>query len=450
MALVSLNPLLARVLVIGALVLVLLVPLSQVENLVRERSGMRDAAEASIAQIFGAEQTIGGPILSIPIDAPVKVADEVRIERTWHRLLPDQLTLTGDLTPDRRHRGIYQVNVYTARMTLRAAFPAVRLAELVASSAKDAVVAWDEARLTIPVADPRGIREISLAQWNGRPLRLLPSSYADLSGIGALVETRSDPPAAQHVLELDMVIAGTAQLQFLPMAATTKVTLRSSWPHPSFAGAFAPIEPQVSAQGFDARWQVLEINRPVPQSWRDASVSATTLLGSAFGVSLYQPVDTYQRNYRAIRYAILFIALTFLSFFVWEHTAGAREGAARLHPMHYLLIGLALATFYLLLVALSEHLSFALAYAAAASALVALLGVYLASVMRRIAAGATAAAGIAAVYGALYLLVLSEEYALLIGALMLFAALAVLMLATRRVDWHAISSSRASSPESAR
>jgi inner membrane protein len=118
--------------------------------------------------------------------------------------------------------------------------------------------------------------------------------------------------------------------------------------------------------------------------------------------------------------------------------------------MHYLLIGLALATFYLLLVALSEHLSFALAYAAAASALVALLGVYLASVMRRIAAGATAAAGIAAVYGALYLLVLSEEYALLIGALMLFAALAVLMLATRRVDWHAISSSRASSPESAR
>ena len=221
----------------------------------------------------------------------------------------------------------------------------------------------------------------------------------------------------------------------LPLGSTTTLQLHSNWPHPSFHGAFLPAERTIAPTGFDARWQVLELNRSYRQVWSEFEVSEAALAESSFGVGLYQAVDVYQRVERAVKYALLFIALTFLTFFAWEQIT-----RNRLHPLQYLLIGLALSIFYLLLIALSEHISFVIAYVAAAVALAALIGVYVAGALRSSMRGGIAAAAMSGVYALLYALVLSEDYALLLGAIVLFVALAAVMLVTRTVDWYRLGS----------
>jgi inner membrane protein len=176
---------------------------------------------------------------------------------------------------------------------------------------------------------------------------------------------------------------------------------------------------------------VLELNRSYPSLWSDGEVNEEAMLESVIGVGLYQAVDVYQRGERAVKYALLFIALTFLTFFAWEQVS-----RARMHPLQYLLVGLALSTFYLLLIALSEHLQFLLAYLIAATALVSLIAIYIAGALSSAKRGAVAGSAMTIVYGLLYALVLSEDYALLLGAIILFAALAAVMLATRRIDWY--------------
>jgi inner membrane protein len=183
---------------------------------------------------------------------------------------------------------------------------------------------------------------------------------------------------------------------------------------------------------------VLEINRNFGQSWFDIAVSQGEPVEQAFaksgvGVTFYEPVDVYQRNYRAVHYAVLLIVITFLTFFLWEHLSGVP-----IHGMQYLMVGLALALFYLLLLALSEHLWFDLAYGLSAGALVTLITVYLSGVLRRVSLALGAGAGLATLYALLYWILRSEDYSLLMGALLLFGVLAVLMIATRRIDWAAV------------
>jgi len=213
--------------------------------------------------------------------------------------------------------------------------------------------------------------------------------------------------------------------------------VRSNWPHPSFVGAFLPARHVITDEGFSAHWQVLELNRTYRQTWLDGEVDGSLLMHSAFGASLYQTIDVYHRGERAVKYALLFIALTFLAFFAWEQLSNTR-----LHPLQYLLVGLALSTFYLLLIALSEHIAYWIAYAMAAGALIVLIGAYLAGALGGSRHGLTAAAAMSAVYGILYVLVLSEDYALVLGAITLFTALAAVMLITRKLDWYELGEAR--------
>jgi inner membrane protein len=226
-------------------------------------------------------------------------------------------------------------------------------------------------------------------------------------------------------------IAGSESLQFLPLGSTTNVTAQIAWPHPDFDGAFLPVSRQLISGGYTAHWQVLELNRAVPQLWNGESLDHAALLRTAFGVRLYQPADIYSQNYRAVRYGILFVAVTFACFFAWEHLVRG----LRLHPMQYLLVGLALATFYLLLLALSEHTGFGTAYAMAAAALIALITLYTAGATTKPRATLGIGTALSASYAALYVILVSEDNALLFGSLLLFAILAALMLATRRLDW---------------
>jgi len=290
----------------------------------------------------------------------------------------------------------------------------------------------------------RSLREVTQASFGGRALELGPAGPAVYRGIETPIDL--DPPAegASSAFEFRTVIAGSRDLSILPLGSKTTLQLHSNWPHPSFHGAFLPAEHTITAAGFDARWQVLELNRSYRQLWSEFELSEGALQESSFGVGLYQAVDVYQRVERAVKYALLFIALTFLTFFAWEQVT-----RNPMHPLQYLLIGLALSLFYLLLIALSEHISFIAAYVTAAVALALLIGVYIAGALRSSMRGTVAGVAMSGVYALLYALVLSEDYALLLGAIVLFVALAAVMLVTRRVDWYRLNASPSTSTDPA-
>ncbi len=428
-----LSPLAAKLLTIAALAIVLIFPVAQVRSLVDERQGMRETAVQNIAADWGGRQVVAPPILAIPWEIVTRDGEYVSRRAGVVHALPARSSIEAALDPKERRLGIYTVPVYVAAVQIAGEIDAASLAEL-REEMPGRTVHWSRARLIVPVAAVRGIREVQSARWGNAAMRLEPASYQTLTGIGGSVDASPLAQGEPVPFRFDLSLAGSEALQVLPLARTTTTRMRSTWAHPNFSvGEFLPARFSLNSAGFDANWQVLELNRNFPQSWAGESTSVGTLLAAAYGVELYQPVDTYQRNERAIKYALLFIAITLMTIFLWEHLSGLR-----LHAVQYFMVGLALSVFYLLLLAFSEHLAFGHAYLIAAAALTTLLGVYLAGALRSRRAGTLAAGTIASVYGLLYLLVLSEQYALLLGALLVFGVLAAIMLVTRRLDWHVL------------
>jgi inner membrane protein len=319
--------------------------------------------------------------------------------------------------------------VYLSTLSLRGEFDFTTLQPLLQQP--EVTLLWSQSRLRLPISSVRSLREIKQANFAGQAVKLGPASPGVYGGIEARVDLTQLHQSATAAFDFGTVVAGSRAVSVLPLGSATTVNMSADWPHPSFQGAFLPSARTIDAQGFQARWQVLELNRSYGQVWQEGEVTDAGLQQSAFGVSLFQPVDIYQRGERAVKYAVLFIALTFLTFFAWEQVT-----RNRMHPLQYLLVGLALSMFYLLLIALSEHIAFAIAYVTAAAALVLLIGLYLAGALRSAGRGVVAGGAMSLVYGLLYMLVLSEDYSLLLGSIILFAALAAVMLATRRVDWY--------------
>ena len=420
-----------KALVIGAIVLLLLIPLAMLRGLVSERTGLREHAYTKVAEGWGGGAVTSGPMLIVPTERTVTENGDARVVRCDLYLLPAALDIEARLTlePEPRRVGIYDAPVYLTRLKLTGRFD---LSELQPMLARPGVTyLWERSRLRLPLSQVRSLREVSNATFAQGPLRFGPGASGAFRGVDAPVNLTALAPEGAANFTFDVLIAGSRELSLLPLGGKTTVRVQSNWPHPSFQGAFLPTERSISPSGFNARWQVLELNRPYAQTWWEGEVAEAALLESAFGVGLFQPVDVYQRGERAIKYAVLFIALTFLTFFAWEQVA-----RIRIHPLQYLLVGLALSTFYLLLIALSEHIAFTIAYTIAAAALAALIGVYVAGALGSRARGCGVGVAMSAVYALLYVLVLSEDYALLLGALVLFAALAAVMLVTRKVDWY--------------
>jgi inner membrane protein len=350
-------------------------------------------------------------------------------------LLPARLDMKIDLQlqDEPRYVGIYAVPVYLADVRLTGEFDYESLRTLVGKPGPDVQYFWRQSRLLLPLSQVRSLREVTQASFAGQPVNLGPARPAVYRGIETPIDLTAPIEGGPSAFEFRTTIAGSRDLSMLPLGSATTLQLHSNWPHPSFHGAFLPAEHSITPEGFDARWQVLELNRSYGQAWSELEVNEASLAESSFGVGLYQTVDVYQRGERAVKYALLFIALTFLTFFAWEQIT-----RNPLHPLQYLLIGLALSVFYLLLIALSEHISFAAAYVTAAVALVLLIGVYIAGALRSSLRGGVAGVAMSGVYALLYALVLSEDYALLLGAIVLFVALAAVMLVTRSIDWYRV------------
>jgi inner membrane protein len=419
--------------VLTGVALLLLIPLALLAGLVTERTAQRDAAVQSVARGWGDRQWVGGPLLAIPVTIetdPARTCD-------WY-VLPEQLDISVELQVQetRRRLGLYDVPVYIARVRAKGEFDLPREITRLTRDGTSLHVHFEQARLLLPVQDPRGLRD--LTSGTQEVLNFEPSAGFPIPVLAAPLNI---PAAGPHTFDLSFDLAGTQSLEFLPLARDVRVQARGNWPDPGFTDGFLPSERRIDAHGFTASWQVLDLNRTYGDRWFQGSTPKETLLASGFGIELVQPVDIYQRSTRAVKYGGLFIALSFLTLFLVENLQ-----RRPVHPIQYGLMGLALSVFYLLLLALAEHIGFLLAYVLATAALCILMSVYLAGGFRSARAGLLSGSIFAATYALLYLLVSSENYALLVGSLALFALLATTMFLTRKFDWYAQTAS--SNPES--
>jgi inner membrane protein len=431
--------LLWKLLAVLAVTVALVVPLQMTEQLIGERRSLRDRVMSDIAQSGTGAQRMEGIVILVPCidryEETETLHDGRKIVRQHTRncdvrVLPKELRVTADLTTDFRYRGIHRAMVYQIAADIEAAF------ELPPQPTPNGMRrTWGEPRLLVGIGDQRGIRSTPVASWNGAALQFQAGTGNAVWTKGVHVAVPIDPGAGgSGRLALKLGLAGMDRLDVVPAADEVEFTLRSPWPHPSFVGRFLPDTRTVSDAGFEAVWRTTGLATNIRDAFqRCGTGQCDEYAASAFGVSLMPGVDVYQQSYRAVHYGFLFVVLTFALFFLYEVLAGLK-----VHPIQYGLVGIALTAFYLLLIALAEHIDFALAYLAATSACVLLIGVYVRYVLGSLGRAAGMAALMSALYACLYMVLGSEDYALLMGAMLLFAVLAAFMLATRKLDWYAL------------
>lgn len=425
-----------RLFSVGLLALLLQIPIAMIGGLVAERQERRQAAVTEVSSKWGNVQSIIGPVLIVPYTyrSTETSASGLQITRTETRnaiFLPEQLRVRGSIDAELRHRGIFSIPVYKVGLTLEGEFTRPSFAEL---GLEPAGVAWERAQLAIGISDARAIQQETAVTWNGKPVSFLPGTGAFTdggTGIHAVVGLAIGGQRAQFSFPLSL--NGSLGVYLTPFAQNTIVELQSNYGHPSFQGNWLPVERSVSDAAFRAKWSIPFLGRNYPQAWKAEVGMRKEIDGSRFGVELVNPVDHYRMAERSVKYAGLFILLTFATLWLIEVLAGVR-----VHPIQYLLLGGALCLFYLLELSLSEHLGFPLAYTVASFSVVALVAGYSVVVLHHIRRALFVIAVVSLLYAYLYILLMNEDYALLIGSVGLFLILAAIMYATRRVDWYAV------------
>jgi inner membrane protein len=425
-----------KLLGVAGLVLALQIPIAMIAGLVAERQGRRAEAVADVTSKWGGEQVLTGPALLIPYlerwtEPGERDATVVRTRERVATFLPEALAVRGHLTSERRARGIFSVPVYRARLAVEGRFAPPSFA---AWGASPDDVLWERARLALGIADARAIQEAAALSWNGEPVDFEPGA-GGLAGVEAGMQAPLGRRAAGEALRFSfpLVLNGSGGLRFAPFGRETRVELSADWPSPSFQGQWLPAERAVRDDGFSATWRIPYLGRNYGQAWSSDDAPGAAIAASQFGVALHEGVDPYRMSERSVKYARLFVAWTLGVVWLIEVV-----GRRRVHPIQYLLMGGAVCLFFLLELSLSEHLRFGWAYALASGIVVAALAAYAAAALARRRRAAALAGIVAALYGYLYVVLRDEDYALLIGSLGLFAALAAAMFLTRRVDWYAL------------
>ena len=451
----KLNPLFSKLAILAVITVLLCLVLGQIGGLVNERQGRQREAEHSVEQSLAGPQALAGPLLvkackeSWTVPGAEGKKDTVESRDFWLIAAPTTLKVGGAISPEVRRRGLFKINTFIGQLNVDARWDSTSALVPKAEHPNGRLACADPA-LAVTLSDPRGIRTAELRR-DGRELSVRPGTThpAFRGGLHAVLsDLRPEEPL---VVSLKLNVVGSQRFAIVPAAGDTQVTLQSSWPHPSFTGQFLPIEHQVGVSGFSARWQVsslastavadVQAGNPLPNLAghgpdRDSGKPPTGGL-DILAVELIDPVNPYVMSDRAIKYGLIFIALTFVTVGLTELLTGRR-----VHPVQYLLVGLALSLFFLLLLSLSEHLPFLMAYLIAAGAAAAVLTQYAAAMLGGWLRGLAFGGGIALLYGALYVLLSREQTALVIGAVMLFAVLSVVMMLTRKLDWYGMGAAR--------
>ena len=451
--------LLLKALAVLLLGLSLMIPLSMIDGLVRERQARQQQVTLDIAQSYAGEQQIAGPLLIVPYEEEYRASEidpQTNTRReVWRRqarrivLFPDKLDVSGRIDTNVKARGLFRARVLDMQATMTGGFslPAELPWE---RQDKDSRIIAGKPYIALGISDPRGLSgapKLALAGSSGEQAPNFEQGSridAQLNGIHAAVDLPAPGKPQSLAYTISLALTGTERVSFAPIAGDNRVDLQSSWPHPSFGGRFLP-DPKtqsVTEDGFRAQWHVASLATRAQQQILAANCGQIGCLDT-LDVRFIEPVNIYSQADRAIKYDVMFIALTFGAFFLFEVMK-----RLPVHPAQYTLVGLALAMFFLLLLALSEHIAFGAAYLIAASACVGLVGFYLAGVLGSALRGGAFAGLLAALYGALYGLLVSEDNALLMGALLLFGVLGVAMWVTRKFDWYRMTL-RSSTPASA-
>ncbi len=444
------RPLFIRLLTILTVIIVLSICLSLVGGLIDERQERDTQVRMEIASSTAHAQNISAPMIIVAYrkrevrwvtETESAANTQPRRKKLETRrsgelvFLPEVLNIEGRLGTQRRSRGIFEALLYQGAFEFDATF------EMPANFGITEDLAdyqFDQPKLVLGLSDVRGIQGALEIIANGSPLAPESGTASNMVATGVHAPLQAiDTGALQNLnVKIRLNLLGTDALQIVPLGNQTDVSLTADWPHPSFTGRFLPVDREVRADGFNARWSTNALATGIMDRQNVCSTDKcgpAAFTNATFGVRFLDPVDHYRKSERAVKYGLLFIALTFAGVFL--HEVLRRKPV---HPVQYGLVGLALVTFYVLLLALSEHIGFAIAYLVSTAASVGLIGVYLWSVLASRTATAAFVAQLAGVYGALYLILDSEDFALLLGGLLTFAALATLMIATRNINWFSL------------
>lgn len=424
---------------VGAIILIallLLIPTSMIHSLIGERERTKNEAISEVSSKWGGEQTISGPLISIPYYRYVKQISEkdssekiVQIKEFLH-VLPGQLNISGTINPEKRNRGIYDIVVYNSKLNISGSFKKLDLATV---DVQPQNIQFDKAEFVIGINDLRGIEEQVNLSWNNQKISFNPGVSSDDVVDDAINAPITIIPGDSTVynFNLSLNLKGSQLLYFTPVGKVTDVTINSSWSNPSFNGAFLPDRRQVSNSGFKANWNVLHLNRNFPQIWTGEKHQ---IQNAAFGIDLILPVDSYQKTYRSIRYAILFIGFTFLTFFFIEVL-----NKTFIHPIQYLLVGIALVVFYTLLLSISEHLNFNAAFIVSALATLLLVCGYVKAILKSNRLTLLITGILLVLYSFIFTIIQLQDYALLIGSIGVFLILGLTMYFSRKIDWYNLS-----------
>lgn len=423
-----------KVAAIALLILALLIPVGMVKSVAYDRIQIAAAAAIDIRNSWGGHQTVAGPILRLPFKVEATTAHGVPyLADRYALLVADDLTGSASVSVEKRYRGIHEVPVFTTDLDMEVRFD---LGLLEALDLDSESIIWSDAELLIGMSDPAAMNEIPLSssgdiesEFSGtaRQIAGLPSQLS--ANAGKQLQDRPDPTSFRTKISLSF--NGSEALQFLPLAEHSSVKTSANWPSPSFTGRRLPAVREVSEDGFEALWKSTSIGRNLPPIWIEGEARPNMELDGIFGVRFILPIGLYQLMDRALKYAIMFIGLTFVTYFLMETVA-----RVRLHPLQYFLVGLANTLFYLLLLSLAEHIGFGLAYIASAFSSAALIVGYSSTVLHNKQRTLVMAAVLLGLYCFLYLTLMAERYALVAGSVGLWVILGVIMYLTRKIDWY--------------
>ena len=418
-----------KVLFIGFLVAVLLIPTFMITSLMTERASRRDSVVQEINQKWGNSQTITGPFFCVPFKSfHTDKNGESKASISYVNILPERLNISGQIDPEIRYRSIYEAVLYNIQININGNFTIPMLNQSFIPAEN---VLWEKAVFSIGISDMKGIQDNIIIEFNDKKFKADPglkTTNIASSGVGCIIPL--SPTAKENSFSLKLNLNGSEQIHFIPVGETTSVNLKSTWPSPSFNGSFLPTAREVTEKGFSADWNILHLNRNFPQFWEGNQYEVSE---AYFGLKLLITADIYQKSIRISRYALMFIVFTFSAFFLSEII-----NKKRVHPIQYILIGLAIILFYVLLLSISEHLNFDFAYILSAVAITTIITSYSGSILKNNRFTLTVCGILIILYTYLYIVIQLEDYALIMGSIGLLIVLTTVMYITRKIDWYSL------------
>jgi len=437
----------ARMLMIGILIIVLLIPLSFVESLIRERAQRQETVVNEINEKWGNEVLLYGPILKIPYKTYTeklltnsetkKVTTETISHTNYAYFFPEKLAIKSEINPEVKKRGIYKTSVYQSNMELTGNFTKPDFSTI---EVEDKNVLWDKATILIKTSNLKGINNQVQISVNNNFYSFVPKYEEQQKNTFLINEVTLHKLETSYLKKdelnlnnqpflIKLTVSGSEQFKIIPIGKETNLNVKSNWKTANFTGEFLPLNSdKITEDGFDAKWKVLHINRPFSQEYFK---NLPNLNEYAFGVNFKIPVDEYQKSERSAKYGFLVIALTFLIFFLIQSIS-----KINIHPFQYLMIGLALIMFYTLLISISEHSNFLKAYLTAGISVIALITLYSKSILKTFKFPLFIGISLTALYSFIFIIIQLENYALLVGSLGLFVILSAVMYASRKIDWN--------------